>query len=79
MIRKLVQLTQAQAAAVRRIARRRGISEAAVIREAVDRVAVTPDAARVKRALAVLGKYRSKRHEPVGREHDRYLEEIYRG
>lgn len=76
MIRRQVQLTDKQDAALRRLARRRRVSVAAVVREAVDRISRDDDAA-WRRALAVVGKYRSSGGN-VAEEHDRYLAEIYR-
>lgn len=78
LIRKQVQLTKRQAAAVRREAARRGMSEAAFIREAVERAlgpsGRTPNIGRI---LAVAGRYNSGLGD-IAVEHDRYLEEIYR-
>lgn len=76
MIRRQVQLTDKQDAALRRLARRRRVSVAAVVREAVDRISRDDDAA-WRRAFAVVGKYRSSGGN-VAEEHDRYLAEIYR-
>lgn len=53
---------------------------AAVIREAVDRVATddeTGRGARWARALTALGRYHGS-GENVSEEHDRYLDEAYR-
>lgn len=78
LIRKQVQFTKRQAAAVRREAARRGVSEAAFIREAVERAlgpaGKKPD---IDRILAVAGRYSSGLGD-ISVEHDRYLEEIYR-
>lgn len=77
MVRKQVQLTKRQAAAVRREATRRGISEAAFIREAVERaLGQGVDEERKRRALAAIGRFASGFHD-IGQEHDRYLEEAY--
>ena len=61
MIRMQIQLTDEQAAALRRRANARRISMAAVVREAVDRelAADGGQQAAWARALAVVGKYRS--------------------
>jgi hypothetical protein len=78
MIRTQIQLTEDQAEGVKRIARERGISVAAVIREAVElELAGRSDRAeRWQRALAVVGKYRSGLAD-VAEHHDRYLAEAY--
>ena len=78
MVRTQIQLTEAQAIALRRMAAERGVSMAAVIRELVE-LAVRENGdhdARVARALAAVGKYASGRAD-IGREHDRELAEIY--
>jgi hypothetical protein len=54
MIRTQVSLTEEQMARLRREARRRGISLAAVVREAVDRSVPDDDAARVDRLARAL-------------------------
>ena len=61
MIRMQIQLTETQAAALRRRAQARRVSSAAVVRDAVAREQAIDggkEAART-RALAVVGKYRS--------------------
>ncbi len=59
MLRTQIQLTEAQAAKLRRIAARRGVSIAQVIREAVEGLPERDDRAeRWERALAVLGRFR---------------------
>lgn len=58
MIRKQVQFSERQAARIRREATRRGVSESAVIREALDRGlggATGPTDEQWERALAVAG------------------------
>lgn len=83
MERVQVRLPKDRARRLRDLAGQRGISVAALVREAVDRSlseplhTVTLDE-RWRRSLAVKGRYRSKSTEPAGTEHDRYLEEIYR-
>lgn len=83
MERVQVQLPREWAGRLRQLARERGISVAALVREAVDRALseplqpVTVDE-RWRRSLAVAGRYRSGSREPVSTEHDRYLDEIYR-
>jgi hypothetical protein len=73
-----IQLTEEQAEAVRRLARRRGVSIAAIVREAaqslIDRGAV--DNERRARAREVVGRYASGRGD-VAREHDRELSDLF--
>jgi len=79
MERKQIQFTRRQLAAVRREARRRRLSESAIVREAVDRwIGLKDDAerhARFERALSVVGAFRSGKHD-IAREHDRELADI---
>lgn len=82
MVRTQIQLSDRQARQVKREARDRGISMAAVVRECLDRAlspAVPDRAALYDRAAAVIGRFRD--HEgarDLGRDHDRYLDEAYR-
>ena len=78
MVRTQIQLTEAQAAAVRRMAAERRVSMAAVIRALVEQALAENGHhdARAARALAVVGQYASGRTD-VGREHDRELGESY--
>ncbi len=77
MIRKQVQLTARQVAAVRREAARRGISEAAFIRDALERALGRPDRDRRRERLRrVIGAFDSGLPD-LAREHDRYLEDAY--
>lgn len=75
MIRKQVQFTERQAARIQREARRRGVSESAVVREAVDKglgVGTSgPTDEQWERALAVVGKFPSGLTD-LSVEHDRY-------
>jgi hypothetical protein len=76
MKRKQIQLTARQAAALRREAARRGVSDAAVIRGLIDDLVVTakprsPDE-RWQRLERVIGKFHA-READIAREHDRYL------
>ena len=61
MIRMQIQLTEEQAAALRRRANVRRVSMAAVVRDAVDRELAGETSRQIawERALAVVGKYRS--------------------
>jgi hypothetical protein len=78
MVRMQIQLTEEQAEAMRRLARRRGVSIAAIVREAaqsfIDRGAV--DNERRARARDVVGRYASGRGD-VAREHDRELRDLF--
>jgi hypothetical protein len=78
--RTQISLEPGQAARLRRLARERGTSMAALIRDAVDRA--YPDTSSPsrdelwERAMAAVGSVRGD-GSPVGRDHDRYLEEAY--
>jgi hypothetical protein len=65
---------------LREVARRRGISMAALVREAVE-AALAGDPAdprrRWDRASRAIGAARSGDSAPVARDHDRYLEESF--
>lgn len=78
MIRKQVQVTERQATRVRREAGRRGISESAVIREALDRGlggdTSGPTDEQWEGAFAAVGMARSGLTD-LALEHDRYLAE----
>lgn len=78
MIRMQIQLTDAQAAALRRRANARRMSMAAVVREAVERELATGGEGQVAwaRALAAVGRYRGDPAN-VSVEHDAYLDEAY--
>jgi hypothetical protein len=83
MERLQIQLPREWAARLRQLARLRGVSIAALVREAVGRtlndpLQAEPAEARWRRSLSVVGRYGSGSGEPVGAEHDRYLDEIYR-
>lgn len=79
MIRTQVQLTETQAEKLRRIAAARGVSMAAVIREAVDRLPDRDDRReRWARALAAVGKGHDRDGATdVSVRHDEYLADIY--
>ena len=79
MIRIQIQLTDAQAAALRRRANARRVSIAAVVREAVERELATGGEGQVAwaRALAAVGRYRGDTAN-VSVDHDAYLDEAYR-
>lgn len=79
MPRTIVSLSDEQATKLRRIAASHGTSMAAAIRDFIDSApeAMPIDRAeRVRRALAVIGKYRSG-YPDVAEEHDRYLAEDF--
>jgi Ribbon-helix-helix protein, copG family len=77
VVRTQIQLTERQAARLKRIAAERGISMAAVIREAVDAVVEREGAPDPRaRALSVVGTFGSGVRD-LAREHDRYLDEAY--
>lgn len=70
MERTQISLTAGQARELRRLARARGTSMAALIREAVDRTyGRTDEAARWRRALEAVGGFRSDRSD-VSERHD---------
>lgn len=74
MERTQISLTREQAERLRRTARRRKTSMAALIREAVDRMyseSASADAA-WDRALAAIGGFRSGRHD-ISQDHDAYI------
>lgn len=75
MIRTQVSLTEEQMRRLRREARRRGISLAAVVREAIDRAVPDEDAARSARVEALLGVAGAAASGTgtVAREHDSLL------
>lgn len=84
MQRKQVQFSRQQVAAIRREARRRKVSDAAVIRQAVDQLLTTPaEGGRARlspeiiaRALAVVGRFASGRDD-ISVEHDRELADSF--
>jgi len=78
MIRMQIQLTEDQAAALRRRASARRVSMAAVVREAVDKELATGSErpAAWARALAVVGRYGGDPAN-VSVEHDAFLDEAY--
>jgi len=78
MIRMQIQLTEAQAAALRQRANARHVSMAAVVREAVDRELAADGGKQAAwaRALAVVGRYRGDPAN-VSVEHDAYQDEAY--
>jgi hypothetical protein len=75
VIRTQIQLTEEQAAKLKRIADERGVSMAQVIRDAVEHLPDRDDRAeRWARALAVLGKFHDiEGKTDVSVRHDEYL------
>lgn len=80
MVRTQIQLTERQAASLKRLAAARRLSVAELIRQAVDAaikggMPVDHEEKR-KRALAIAGRFRSGRRD-ISREHDKYLGEAF--
>ncbi|MGB8520965.1 MAG: hypothetical protein WCD38_12465 [Candidatus Tumulicola sp.] len=78
MHRIQVQLTTEQERALKEIARLRGVSISALVREGVDRILEPErhrDDARVKRALGLIGLFNSKGPRDVSERHDEYVAE----
>ena len=83
MQRMQIQLTSEQAHRLRERARQRGMSTAAVIREAVDSVLRDLSGGlgadeRMRRSRAAVGRFGSGGADRVSEDHDRHLEDIYR-
>ena len=81
MVRTQIQLTERQARELKRMAAREGVSMAEVIRKAVDAKiregsGEVPWEEKVRRARAVMGKFRSGLKD-VAERHDHYLAEEY--
>ena len=78
MERTQISLTASQARELRRLARKRGTSMAALIREALDRTygAGASEDLRWRRALASIGGFRSDRSD-VSERHDEMLLDAY--
>jgi hypothetical protein len=78
VVRTQIQLTAEQAAALRDLAARRGVSLAELVRQGVGRLLADEDAReKRRRALALLGRYDAGPADVSG-DHDRYLEEDFR-
>ena len=80
MVRTIIQLTETQAAALKGLARQRGTSVAALVREAVDGTlgsVGSERAARAARARALAGAMRSGLGD-LAEHHDAYLAETTR-
>lgn len=80
MIRTQIQLTEAQAADLKRLALKQRRSVADIIRQSVDLYLAAsgelPLDQQYERALALAGKFHSGDMR-LGRDHDRYLAEAY--
>ena len=80
MVRTQIQLSEEQAAKVKKMAASRGVSMAEVIRDAVDGAmrsnAGTVSEERRKRALTIVGKFRSGKRD-VSKKPDAYLAEVW--
>ena len=80
MARTQIQLTEEQAKKIKKIAASRGVPMAEVIRDAVDGAirasAGTVSEERRKRALEIIGKFRSGKRD-VSKKHDAYLTEAW--
>lgn len=77
MIRTVIQLTEEQHAALRRLAAARSTSMAALVREGVDGVLAEPDRQRWRRGQAIdaLVELGARGPGDLARDHDRYLAE----
>jgi hypothetical protein len=80
MVRTQIQLTPQQSGKLKRIAKRRGISVAEIIRQSIDIALVSediPDQEEIRaRARSVFGKFQDKSTD-VSENHDRYLSEAF--
>jgi hypothetical protein len=79
VIRTQISLTEDQQDALRRLAARRGVSQATIIREALDQILDREDRARgLQRALKVAGRFRSDVDDGrnVVRDHDEIYAEL---
>ncbi len=81
MVRTQIQLTEEQARAVKKMASAEGVSVAEVIRRAIGKIMRADksinEEERHKRALEIVGKFRSGKRD-ISKKHDEYLEEAYR-
>jgi len=80
MVRTQIQLTEAQAKTIKKVAMEKGTSVAEVIRRAVENmVQSSPKMStqeRNRRAIEIAGKFRSGKKN-ISRKHDEYLAEAY--
>ena len=80
MVRTQIQLTEEQSRALKKMASSRHLSIAELVRQGVDvvlRSNIVIDASeKRKRALAMVGKYRSGKRD-ISKEHDKHLAEVF--
>jgi len=80
MVRTQIQLTEAQANALKKLALSRHLSIAELIRQAVDNILKSSTAIdmeeRKKRAIDAAGRFSSGKRD-IAREHDTYLTEAF--
>jgi hypothetical protein len=80
MVRTQIQLTEAQAKTIKRVAMEKGTSVAEVIRRAVENmVQASPKVSiqeRIGRAREIAGKFHSGKRN-ISRKHDEFLAEAY--
>jgi hypothetical protein len=80
MVRTQIQLTQEQSRKLKRVAARKGVSVAEVVRRSIDTVLATedlPDQEDIKaRARAVFGAFEDSQAD-VSEHHDQYLTEAF--
>ncbi|OGP98579.1 MAG: CopG family transcriptional regulator [Deltaproteobacteria bacterium RBG_19FT_COMBO_52_11] len=80
MVRTQIQLTEAQARTIKKVAMEKGTSVAEVIRRAVENmVQSNPKIStqeRIRRAIEIAGKFQSGKRN-ISRKHDEYLAEAY--
>lgn len=77
MVRTQISITEAQAEHLRKRAAAQGVSQAAIVRRALDEyLANTPQAAQLERARAAFGAFRSGCGD-LAENHDAYLEDAF--
>lgn len=80
MVRTQIQLTEEQSHTLKVMAREKGISVAELIRRSIDHYIHSLKEPtleqKYERSLSIIGKYTAKETD-LGRNHDRYLAEIY--
>ncbi|HET7692463.1 MAG TPA: CopG family transcriptional regulator [Gemmatimonadota bacterium] len=76
MIRVQIQFTRSQYQRLKEEAAKGAVSIAQVVRDAVEAYSGEPEKS-WDALLGVVGKYGRGASEDVGREHDRYLDEVY--
>lgn len=80
MVRTQIQITEKQAASLKRRAAEEDVSQAEIVRRSIElylrRTGAAADRERRERALHALGRFASGKRD-VGERHDRYLVEAY--